>query len=261
MKKNEGEIPSYWVEGSHPAIIDPVVFNLVQEEMDKNRELGKKRRAGQIFSSMVYCGDCKTGIYGSKTWGAGTPYRRRIWQCNEKYRVKGKINCDTPFMTDEELQRAFVLAFNQILCDKNAYIDDCESIIAALTDTSREDFQITQLQERCAGLYSEIEAMVKDNAHRAQSQEDYQEKYGERAAEYENSKEKLSGFEAEKQTKLIRRQKIQNFLDNLRRMDGLMQTFDEAIFKTMTESMTVFSKRDISVIFRDGREVHVNPGK
>jgi len=92
IKKNEGEIPSYWVEGSHPAIVDPIVFDLVQEEIAKNRAQGKKRRAGQIFSSMVYCGDCKTGIFGSKTWGCKTPYRHRVWQCNEKYRIKGKIN-------------------------------------------------------------------------------------------------------------------------------------------------------------------------
>jgi len=259
-KRNEGEIPSYWMEGSHPAIIDLVVFNLVQEEMAKNREMGKKRRAGQIFSSMVYCGDCG-GIYGSKTWGAGTPYRRRIWQCNEKYRVKGKINCDTPFVTDVELQQAFVIAFNQILCDKNTYLDAYEPIIAALTDTTREDMQIADLKDRCAVLYAEIEAIVRDNAHRAQNQETYREKYSELAVQYEDLKETLAGFEAEKQAKLIRRQKIQSFLDKLRGVDGLMLTFEEAIFKAMTERMTVFSKRDISVTFRDGHEVHVDPSK
>ena len=51
--------------------------------------------------------------------------------------------------------------------------------------------------------------------------------------------------------------KIQCFLDNLQQMDGLLQTFDEAIFKAMTERITVLSKRNFAVTFRDGREVHV----
>ena len=32
-KKNEGEVPQYYVEGNHEAIIDPVTFDYVQAEM------------------------------------------------------------------------------------------------------------------------------------------------------------------------------------------------------------------------------------
>jgi len=262
IRRNNGEIPQFFVQDSHPGIISETVFNLVQEEMAKNRKLGTRRSAGHIFSSMVSCGDPRcNGIFGSKIWGTGTPYRRRIWQCNEKYRIKGKINCDTPFVTDEELQRAFILAFNQILCNKSDYIDAYEPIIADLTDTSRQDAEIASLQSSSTDIYAEIERLVRDNAHHAQNQETYREKYEALAGRYEESKEKLAVFEAEKQTKLIRRQKIQSFLEKLRGMDGLLQSFDEAIFRAMTERMTVFSKRNVSVTFRDGREVHVDPGK
>ena len=34
-KLNEGEIPQYYVEGDHEAIIDPETFDMVQREMDK----------------------------------------------------------------------------------------------------------------------------------------------------------------------------------------------------------------------------------
>ena len=42
-------------------------------------------------------------------------------------------------------------------------------------------------------------------------------------------------------------------------MDELLQTFDEAVFKAMAERITVFSKCNFAVTFRDGREVHVDP--
>ncbi|WP_023975762.1 recombinase family protein [Clostridium beijerinckii] len=38
-KINEGEIPQYYVENSHPAIITPEVFDLVQHEVKKGRML------------------------------------------------------------------------------------------------------------------------------------------------------------------------------------------------------------------------------
>ncbi len=40
MKPNEGEVPQYYIENSHPAIIDPVEFDLVQAEMQRRRKLG-----------------------------------------------------------------------------------------------------------------------------------------------------------------------------------------------------------------------------
>jgi len=36
-KVNESEIPQYYVENSHPAIISPEVFDLVQSEMKKRK--------------------------------------------------------------------------------------------------------------------------------------------------------------------------------------------------------------------------------
>ena len=33
MKINEGEVPQYYVEHSHPAIIEPEVFDMAQDEL------------------------------------------------------------------------------------------------------------------------------------------------------------------------------------------------------------------------------------
>ena len=39
-KVNEGEVPQYYVENSHPAIIGPDVFDMVQVEMKHRKEKG-----------------------------------------------------------------------------------------------------------------------------------------------------------------------------------------------------------------------------
>ena len=46
MKKNEGEIPQYYVENSHPAIIDPIEWN-------KHKQNLQDEALGRTYSSKV----------------------------------------------------------------------------------------------------------------------------------------------------------------------------------------------------------------
>ena len=41
QKKNEGEVPQYYVENSHPAIIDPAEWKLVQRELERRKAIGE----------------------------------------------------------------------------------------------------------------------------------------------------------------------------------------------------------------------------
>ena len=49
MKVNEGEVPQYYVENSHEAIIDPLLFDRVQEEMARRKALGRSYSGKTIF--------------------------------------------------------------------------------------------------------------------------------------------------------------------------------------------------------------------
>ena len=39
MRKNEGEVPQYYVMGNHEAIIEPETFDMVQRELQRRAEL------------------------------------------------------------------------------------------------------------------------------------------------------------------------------------------------------------------------------
>lgn len=47
-KVNEGEVPMYYVENSHPAIIEARVFDLVQQEFKKRKDVKGYRTGGGI---------------------------------------------------------------------------------------------------------------------------------------------------------------------------------------------------------------------
>gem|GEM_PF-5756409 len=65
QKINEGEIPQYYVENSHPAIIPPEIHDLVQVEMRKRKKANRHYSGKDCFSSHIVCGECG-GYYGGK---------------------------------------------------------------------------------------------------------------------------------------------------------------------------------------------------
>lgn len=55
MKPNEGEVPQYYVEGSHPAIVDPDEWDHVQTEFARRKALGRAYSGKSIVKkSMLY---------------------------------------------------------------------------------------------------------------------------------------------------------------------------------------------------------------
>ena len=73
-KVNEGEVPQYYVEGSHPAIVAPELFDAVQVELKRRKAPGRRNYTPHCFSGYIYRDDCGA-LYGSKVWNAGTPYK------------------------------------------------------------------------------------------------------------------------------------------------------------------------------------------
>lgn len=53
MKVNEGEVPQYYVECSHPAIIDPSEWEAVQVEVARRKKLGQRHDCFTPFSGKV----------------------------------------------------------------------------------------------------------------------------------------------------------------------------------------------------------------
>jgi len=254
-KVNEGEVPQYFVENSHPAIISPETFELAQAEMARRAALGKQLTSTDSpYSCKILCGECG-GFYGSKVWHSKSKYRKHVWQCNKKYGEN--LRCTTPHMTEDEIQRAFVAAFNQVLGNKERYIQDFEAACAALTDTAALDAELATLKQECAVVAGMMQQAISDNAHAARDQGEYLRNYADLAVRFEKAKKKADALEAEKRERSVKRERIRRFMDELRGREGLLAEFDEPAWNMLTESITVFVDRAMMVRFRDGTEVLV----
>lgn len=58
VKKNEGALPQYYIENSHPAIISPETFDLVQGELRRRSAIRRQLNNNSPFAAKIICGEC-----------------------------------------------------------------------------------------------------------------------------------------------------------------------------------------------------------
>jgi hypothetical protein len=90
---NKGELPMYYVEGSHEAIIEQSVFDEVQKEIERraSRFAPKSKRSFSEFTGKIHCDICGAN-FRRKINSAGTKYAKPVWSCTT-YNTRGKQYC------------------------------------------------------------------------------------------------------------------------------------------------------------------------
>jgi len=251
-KTNEGEIPQYYVENNHEAIIEPAVFDMVQRELER-RQPGHNRHSGvHIFSGKIKCGECGSW-FGSKVWHSNSKYRRMIWQCNHKFNKDEQ--CKTPHLDEETIKTFFISAVNKLLSDKEEILENFE----LLKDTV---FNITSLENEQTELQSEIEVVaemiqkaISDNAHFALDQEEYQERYNGLVDRFDLAKARHTAVSEEITDKQIRLSTMNDFLNTLRKQEDLITEFDVELWCSLVDYGTVYDKEDVRFTLKDGTEI------
>lgn len=128
-KKNNGVLPQYWVADSHEAIIPLEMFQAVQEEIKRRRELGAHANPHiptSCFTSKIKCAKC------------GKSYRRHShkrvndsvanWECRTMS-DKGKSYCDAKHLPEAALIEACCAALGLDEFDERVFSERVNTII------------------------------------------------------------------------------------------------------------------------------------
>ena len=253
-KVNQGEVPQFYVEGSHAAIIEPSVFDAVQKQMAV-RHPGKNRHSSvSIFSSKIKCGDCG-GWYGSKVWHSNDKYRKVVWQCNHKF--DGGEKCTTPHLEEAEIKELFLKAANILCTEKDEVIADFEAIKDTVFATAALEEEKAGLQEEMNVVAGLIQQCINENARVALDQEEYQAKYNALADRFEKAKERLEAVSMEITEKQARREMAEQCLAEIAKQEGVVSEFDEDLWYALVDHATVHGKDDVRFTFKDGTEIKV----
>lgn len=255
VKVNEGEVPQYYVENDHPAIIEPELFDLVQDEFQKRLSRKERYSVVSIFSSKIQCAQCG-GWYGSKVWHSNDKYRRVIYQCNNKFR--NNTGCTTPHLTEYEIKNYFIKAVNELITEKKEIIKNLKLIQTELCDKKELLKQKETLEEEIAITVDMTQNLISQNARIAQNQDEYNEKYNSLMEKYGKLKEKHKTIFDIIFEKDCRYKRMERFIKVLDKQDEIITEFEEGLWSGLLEKMIVKSKEDVILVFKDGTEIKVD---
>ncbi len=250
FKRNEGELPQYYVSGSHKPIISPEVFDEVQLEMKRRREANYTARE-HCFSGRIICGDCGAP-YIEKVWHSTSQYKRKIWQCSRKF--KNEERCRTPHLYEDDVKAAFVRAMNEMIEDKDDLISEYKLIILQLTDNVALDSEAKQQTEEADIIAELIRKCVAENATTSQDQDAYLERYKGLKARYEAATQRIKQIEDQRAERKQRRQKMLEFIRMLEQVDGCLMEFDEGLWNATVETVTIQVEGDMVFMWKNGTE-------
>lgn len=220
--KNTGQVPQYYVEGNHEAIIDPGVFDAAQRELARRKSRGSKRTANP-FEGRVVCGVCGAR-YGMYIWHSNQPNRKEVMRCNAKYKTKPP--CPSRHTTEDALKEAFVSVMNKVLSSRKGICGKLRRAVKGALDTAN-------LEGERKRLIASLESGEPTESAVARLEE----------VSDEIARRKAAAWEAEA------------FIAEIEKLPKLMDTFDERLWYALAEYATVRQDGSISVTFKCGVEV------
>lgn len=256
QKINEGEVPQYYVEDSHPAIISAIDFDMVQAEIARRQALGRSYSGSSIFASKLICGDCG-GFYGQKVWHSNDTYRRIIWRCNAKF--SGKSKCGTPTLSTESVQEKFLIALNQLIGSRQEIIRACEEMRFIVSDCTELDAEIDFLNEEIQIVSELVSQCINENASTQQSQEEYNKKYNRLVQRYEKASSRLKKVTTERNVRAQRDREIRIFIESIKQQPLIVKAWDETLWLSLLDKATVYTDGSITFLFKNGTEINMQP--
>lgn len=251
-KVNEGEVQQYYIEESHEAIIPPEQWDAVQDEVNRRKELGKAYSGKSVLSTKIVCGDCG-GLYGLKTWHSTDKYKTVVWQCLSKF-DKSKPQCRTPHVSEEEVKERFIKVYNGMIEDRAAVITACR--------VAKERFvNCPELQaeaEELLGEINEITILTQQcitEKQSGQAQGDFTAKYNGYVDRYEKVKKRYDEITGQLEARAVKGRAIGRLLRDISKRTEPLTEFDEMLWLTVINKVTVQSDGTLVFRFHDGREI------
>lgn len=122
--RNKGELPMYFAEGTHPAIVDADTFEKAQAVLEKRRRLYAPKDKGvkrYPFSGIIYCENC------GKKYKRKTGNRKPAWHCST-YLEQGKAACHAKQIPESTLKKVVAAVLELDAFDEEVFAENIASI-------------------------------------------------------------------------------------------------------------------------------------
>ena len=129
--KNNGEVPQYYVEESHPAIIDKEMWEAVQLETERRQLFSEKYKIQKVepglknnpMAGKIICACCSRP-FGRRVWHSSDERLKKfVWICTQRNKTKGIIGCTNKHIYDKTLKEVFADTFNTMIENTDFFME------------------------------------------------------------------------------------------------------------------------------------------
>lgn len=249
---NNGQRNQYLIKDSHPPIVTheeaEAVRNLMAYRVDvlhMNKSDYTKR---YLFSGRIICGECGRTFRRQKIY-IGKPYEKIIWTCSGH--VEDKERCCLKAIREDVLHRAFTDMWNKLYTNQGTILEPLLKELTELVAARQDSEEIRQLDKE-----------IKDISGQSQILNQVMRKGYMDSALFMESSSKLGWQLTECRrkktllTRKLRRTKeivrTEQLIQLIAEQDGLMEEFDEQLFKMTAEKIVVSKEHDITFCLYNG---------
>ena len=166
-KKNPPE-KQYFFPDTHEPLIDEETFSLAQKRL-ATRNRPTKVDEIDIFSGLIFCGDCGYKMYLIR--GAGTPERKHAYTCgNYRNRARNDFVCTTHYIRKSVLKELVLADLQRVLSfvqhHEQAFIQTANEYNAQATKKAlaQQRKELDKAQNRMGELNVLFRKLYEDNA-------------------------------------------------------------------------------------------------
>ena len=263
-KKNNGELPMYYVENNHPAIIERAMFDRVQEELARRsskrkvKQVGTKTELGKYsgkyaLSELLFCGCCGTP-YRRCTW-AKNGRKKVVWRCISRLDYGTKYCKDSPTVEETALHNAIARAITQKAQTENADLGCLQKHIE-LYQTSQNVQGILAKRNRLKAIQKRIDELTESNSEAAQNG-DFDAQFESLYAQLYAIKDELEKWE-KSNTVLQANPNVRTEVEDI--IEGLQNhpvEYNDLIVRQLVECIKVTDADILNVYFKNETEINV----
>ena len=250
---SKGQAPMYYAEGTHPAIIDKEMFEMVRVEMQRRKDekvtaVGNSKYTSKYpFSGLLICGECGHKLR-RHVRRVGSGLMVPAWGCSNRI-SNGRAACDSHHVNEDTLQNTYTAAIRDM-------IEDAEEIMTAVKESAglvmepENRAALDRIEQEIIDLQNAVLELHKAKQQRSVTAADY----AAQIKEYSQRMQELEAQQAELQTTENRYGEVKLWLDSFAehiQIGAIMNADDSMIMKQLVEQI---------IVGDDGIEVHFKCG-
>ncbi|MCD8098766.1 MAG: recombinase family protein [Lachnospiraceae bacterium] len=237
------------VEGTHEAIVDIELFNLVQEIMKKEMRMTDGECA-EILSGFLFCGECGRQMVLQPSYYKGKKYRYyTCLDCRDEGRKTKRVR-------DIKAHTAILEAIRkmaEIAVRMEVLVNEADSLPEQSREVARLDRQLVQLQEEMDRYARFKSGLYEDYATGILSREEYMDYSQMYKTKIYNTKKTMRTV-AEERRRMIANYEEAKWIQTFKKYKKLT-SLERPILCELVDKVLVYEGGRIEVVFKDTNSI------